>query len=1022
MSDRLFFSIIALVGLASSGFSAERVESGKSRAIDFNRDVKPILAEHCLKCHGPDEAEGGLNLTDRAISVQELDSGAKAIVPGKSGASEVIKRILSTDAEVRMPPGDEKPLKPHEVEVLRQWIDAGAEYQTHWSFRTLEKPAAPTVKDAAWVRNPIDAFVLKELESRGIKPSPEADPHTLVKRLYLDLTGLLPSTAETDAFVNEYSAKNGDREAVYQTLIDKLLASPHFGERWGRHWLDLARYADSDGYEKDRPRPDAYVFRDWVIRAFNEGMPFDRITIEQLAGDLLPNATPQQKIATAFNRQTLTNTEGGTDQEEFRVAACMDRTDTLSSVWLGLTVGCAKCHTHKYDPITHTEYYRLFAFFNGADEVVEKLPVKAKDLDALEQKLQPLEAALDKRYRAIAPAEQKWEEEQRDYVENIKSTKLEVEKRDVTAEVRSAGGASFIRHDDGVYSVADAAKVPATDVYTITLKDLPKDLTGFRIEAFPEESLPKKSVGLASGGNFVVTQLRAEVIDAEGKKLRDVPLQFATSDYDQSGYKAADVLAASNNTKKGWAVGGQVEKPHYLQVRTKEQFNLADGERLQLVLEQKYGTQHLLARFKVRTIIGDGALLHIPDEVVKALRMYPEKRVNETRQLLFDFFAGQDAEVKKLQGQIDAVNKEFQTQLMPVRLIATSRKGRKTYRFDRGDFLSPKEEVTPGTLGVLPPMRADGSAPSRLDLARWLVGPTNQLTPRVIANQFWSRLIGAGLVRSVGDFGVRGETPSHPELLDWLALTYRDDLKWNTKAFLKTVLMSSTYRQASTHRPELVDVDPLNTMLARQNRIRVEGEIVRDLALQVGGLLSPKIGGPSVYPPMPADLAKLSYANNFSWTESTGEDRYRRGMYTFFKRTIPHPTLITFDCPDANLTCVNRSISNTPLQALALLNNDAFVESSQALAKKLLALDDLGDDARLSRAIEMCLAREPESDEVDRLQNLLEQARRYFAEHPEEADALVGRYAAPPTTNVETASWIAAVRVLINLDEFITRE
>jgi mono/diheme cytochrome c family protein len=1019
MSLRPLLSIVALVGLASPAWSAERVEPAQGAKLDFNRDVKPILAEHCIKCHGPDEAEGGLNLADRASAVKELESGAKAVVAGRSAESELIKRVMSADAEVRMPPGDEKPLKPAEIAILKRWIDAGAEYQTHWSFQELKQPAAPAVKNAAAIRNEIDSFVVAELESRKIQPSPEADPRTLVKRLYLDLVGLLPTPEESDAFVKAYIGSKAKQSAAYEALVDRLLASPHYGERWGRHWLDLARYADSDGYEKDRPRPDAYVFRDWVIKAFNENMPFDRFTIEQLAGDLLPNPTPQDKIATAFNRQTLTNTEGGTDQEEFRVAACMDRTDTVGSVWLGLTVGCAKCHTHKYDPITHTEYYQLFAFFNGADEVVEKLPVKAKDLDALEKRLQPLEAALDKRYREIAPAEQKWEDEQRNYVENLKSSKLKVDKRDVVAEIRSAGGLKFAKQNDS-YRV-DGEKIPATDVYTILLHDLPQDLTGFRLEVFPDESRPKKQVGLSSGGNFVITNLRAEAIDSQGRTLRSVPLQFATADFEQQGYKAADVLTPAG-TKKGWAVSGQVEKPHYLQVRTKKPLSLADGERLQLVVEQKYGAQHLLARLSVRAVTGDGELLHIPDEVVKALRMYPEKRVNETRQLLFDFFADQDAEVKRLKGEIDQVNKEFQTQLMPVRLIATSRKGRKTYRFDRGDFLSPKEEVAAGTLGILPPLGVDGKAPTRLDLAKWLVGPTNQLTPRVIANQFWSRLFGAGLVRSVGDFGVRGETPSHPELLDWLATTFRDDVKWDVKRFIKTIVMSATYRQASTHRPELVDVDPLNTLLARQNRLRVEGEIVRDLALEVGGLLSAKIGGPSVYPPMPADLAKLSYAGNFSWTESTGEDRYRRGMYTFFKRTIPHPTLMTFDCPDANLTCVNRSISNTPLQALTLLNNDAFVESSQSLAKKLLALDDLGDDVRLGRAIEICLAREPQSDEVDRLQNLLEQARRYYADHVEEADALVGRYAAAPTPNVETASWIAAVRVLINLDEFITRE
>jgi hypothetical protein len=359
---------------------------------------------------------------------------------------------------------------------------------------------------------------------------------------------------------------------------------------------------------------------------------------------------------------------------------------------------------------------------------------------------------------------------------------------------------------------------------------------------------------------------------------------------------------------------------------------------------------------------------------------------------------------------------------MPVRMLSTSRKDRPTFRFDRGDFLSPAEQVQPGTLHVLPKLNAAGQKATRLDLARWLVGKENSLTPRVIANQFWMRLFGTGLVRSVGDFGVRGEVPSHPELLDWLAKTYRDDWNWNTKAYIKTIVMSNTYRQASTHRPEMVDRDALNQWLSRQNRLRVEAELVRDLALQVSGLLSPKTGGPSVFPPMPPELAKLSYANNFSWTDSKGEDRYRRGMYTFFKRTLPHPTLMTFDCPDANLTCVNRGVSNTPLQALALLNNESFLEASQALAKGLLVKKYADDAARLSRAIRTCLTREPQEEELERLESLLDHARDYYRDNPEEVEAFVGEHTVPSVSNAEVASWIATVRVLINLDEFITRE
>ena len=468
---------------------------------------------------------------------------------------------------------------------------------------------------------------------------------------------------------------------------------------------------------------------------------------------------------------------------------------------------------------------------------------------------------------------------------------------------------------------------------------------------------------------------------------------------------------------------------------------LAAGERIAVVVDQSAGERQTLGRFRLQALTGDAGELHIPAEVVAALKMYPEKRVAKTKETLFEYFADQDPTIKKLKAEVAAALKASKAEVMPVRTIAPPLHDRKTFVFHRGDFLSPTDEVRSDLLHVLPKPKSGGTAYSRLDLARWLVGPENHLTPRVVANQIWARLFGAGIVRTVNDFGVRGDVPSNPELLDWLAVELRSGSgagltksaakPWSLKSFLKVILMSSTYRQASTHRPELVDIDPQNVLLARQNRLRVEGEIVRDLALSAGGLLSPKIGGPSVFPSMPADLAKLSYANNFSWTESSGDDRYRRGMYTFFKRTVPHPTLMTFDCPDANVTCVNRGVSNTPLQALTLLNNEAFVEASQAMAKRLLAAKPVAeksaaavveDRARLEDAMRLCLARAPEADELMRLSELLEQARKYYKSAPDEAKKMTGRFADPKIPAAEAAAWTATVRVLLNLDEFITRE
>lgn len=1025
----LAISAAILIGIAGASLvhSASKSSAGAA-AVDYERDIKPIFAESCLACHGPDKAKGGVKLTDRNSAMSRSKKGNPPIVPGKPEESELIRRVTSTDEDKRMPPleGNHEPLKATEIDKLTRWIAQGAPWSDHWAFKPIAAPVLPEVKNKSWIRNPIDQFILAKLEGKSIAPSPEADRHTQIKRLYYDLIGLPPSIKEVDAFVADPSPD------AYGKVVDRLLASEHYGERWGRHWLDMARYADSDGYEKDRARPDAYTFRDWVINAFNDDMPFNQFTLEQIAGDLLPNAKPSQKVATAFNRQTLTNEEGGVDQEEYRVAAVMDRTETLGTVWLGLTIGCARCHNHKYDPISQADYYSLFAFFNDADEATAKLPVSAADLDAMEAKLQPLEAAMARRRRELAPAQRQWEIDQRAIVlENKKQGDSKNVSPDLTAhalrdvKIASDNAATrFVKQSDDSHLAAGPSKDKET--YTLTASVDVAKITGFKLEVTPDQHLPgRKTVGRSKGGNFVLSTFKVEVIDAKGA-AKAVELQQPSADFEQKTFGAAKVNAATSADGKptGWGVSGQVDQPHWIQFRTSEPVN-PEGRTIQLrvTMAQNYGTQHTVGRIRLVALTGDDLGVTLPKDVVNILEMYPEKRVASNKLRLFDFYAGKDEQVRSINKQIDAVYKQYNAKLMDVRVIGTALRPRTSHIFERGSFLSPAAQVAPATPAILPkPAHAENGRMTRLDLARWLVAPENPLVRRVAVNHVWNYLMGDGLMRTINDFGVRGDVPIYCDLLDYLSGQFAKQ-GWSHKKLIKLIVTSAVYRQSSAARPDLVDVDPLNTLMARQNRFRVEGEIVRDLNLAAGGILSPKVGGPSVYPPMPPDIAKLSYANNFKWTDSTGEDRYRRGMYTFFKRTAPHPTLMTFDCPDANVACVDRNISDTPLQALTLLNNETFHESAQAMARRILTeAASMSEEERLAFALRLCVGRPAKGTEVATLAKALSDARGYYAENHEQARQLVGQLGPREVESPEGAAWVAVARIVLNLDEFMTRE
>jgi len=1007
-------SCVAAIGFALLTLGLSPQEGPAPSPVDFVRDVQPILKASCLKCHGPEKPKGQLRLDSKALALKGGVSG-KVVVPGKAAESLLVKLLLETDEEARMPQ-KAPPLSKEKIELFRAWIDQGAAWpdsaagdvkvQVHWAYLKPVRRDPPAVRNASWIRNPIDAFVLSKLEAAGAAPSPEADRATLARRLHYDLLGLPPEPKDVDAFAGDPSS-----DAVGR-LVDRLLQSPHFGERWGRHWLDKARYADSDGYEKDNNRPDAWRYRDWVIDAINTDLPFDRFTAQQLAGDLLPDSGPLQVLATAFHRQTLTNTEGGVDKEQFRVEAVFDRAETTGTVWLGLTVGCARCHNHKYDAISQQEFYQLFAFFNNGDEVNADVPVSEEavakykaDKLAHEAKVEALRLKVAELKPGLEESLPAWEQETQarlaaDAQEAFRFLPLEA------IQLTTWNKTTLRKLDDGSY-VAEGAD-PGAETYRLTVRAPAEDLTGFRVELLSHNSLPKNGPGRAADGGFVLSEF----------SVAGVAFREATADFSESGKDVKLALDGDPNT--GWAIAPQFGKDHRAIFLAREPVRPPADGLLHVTLDQRRGGRYTIGRFRLTGVTGKRPGVELPADVRKVLARDPEKRSGAERERLLDFYAGFAPATEKLVRQLeDLRQKAPKPPLMSVRVLTQrSKEPRKTHLMHRGDFLQLKHEVQPGTLASLHPFRARGQAPDRLDLARWIVDPENPVTARVVVNHFWSYLFGHGLVRTANDYGVRGEPPTHPELLDWLATEFIRR-QWSVKSMIRLITDSAAYRQSSAHRPELWERDPENRLLHRQNRFRVEGEVVRDLALAASGLLSRKVGGPSVFPPMPADIAALSYANNFKWANSQGEDRYRRGMYTYFKRTAPYPGLTTFDCPDSNTTCVQRRASNTPLQALTMLNNEAFAEAAQALAARALAAKAAGDAERLAYALRRCVSRQPSEFELKRLGDLLRAAREEFRSKPEEAKKAAGAKAAAPE---EAAAWTAVARILLNLDEFITRE
>lgn len=991
-------------------------------AADFTNDVAPIFAEHCVQCHGPQKQKGGLRLDSAMALSRGSDSGAifQAEMPDESVLYQVIS---GSHEELVMPPKGDR-LPDDQVAAIRAWIAAGAVLpeeaghverveSDHWAFQSIANPGPPEVEDT-WGRNPIDAFTLARMEEAGVTPSPEADKNTLLRRLHLDIVGLPPKPEEVDAFLADASPD------AYEKAVDRLLASPHYGERWGRHWLDLARYADSDGYEKDRPRPYAFRYRDWVIKAINDDMPYDQFVVEQIAGDLLPDATLAQRTATGFHRNTLTNREGGIDPEEDRVKQAVDRTNTTGAVFMGLTMACAECHTHKYDPITQREYYGMYAFFDHAKE--ENIPAPLPGEQEAHDK------AVAKHKAAVKAKEEELAAVQATLKDGLDAWEAELEIPEQGWNVStprsyvSYAGSVFEQLDDD--SLLLTGENPPADTYTVVLRTTAAAVRGIRLEAMRDDSFPKNGPGRSNNGNFVLGEFTVEVAPANAPHDRKpVAVASAAATFEQKGYPVQDAIDGDLGT--GWAIsdgkggGRDVAATFTLE----ESAGYPVGSIFTITLDQRYGGNHTLGRFRLSLTGTDPADIRYPDDVIAALLTDKAKRSPEQVNALVHAYGQQDEAYKKLTGELEKL-KEGAPGPIPSYIMAMAQNPEPpvTRVHNRGDFLQPGAKVKPHTPAVLPPLDVRGEKPDRLDLARWIVDPENPLTARVAVNRVWEHLFGEGLVRTSEDFGTRTEDPTHPELLDWLATSFVEDHEWSTKSLIKMIVMSDTYRQSSRIRKELYDQDPTNRLLARQNRFRVEAEITRDLFLAASGLLEDSIGGPSIRPPIPDGVIDLGYANQIKWPESKGEDKYRRGLYIFFQRTVAYPMLMAFDCPDSNETALSRNRSNTPLQSLTLLNDPVFVEAAQALGKRMLTQGPETPEARVRAAFRRCMGRAPKPAELDALVALLGEVEAAYAGRPELARELLGPYM-PEAVPAETAAaHMVLARSIMNLDEFLTRE
>lgn len=990
--------------------------SASETKIVFNRDIRPILVENCFHCHGPDRKhrQADLRLDDREAAIE-----AGAVTPGNADNCEMIRRIENSDRDERMPPADShKQLTDAQKRLLRQWVQEGAVYQRHWAYESPMRPKTPPDENA------IDWLVRKRLAASGLSPSPGADRRTLIRRLCFDLLGIPPSAADVAQFEADHS------EDAYERLVDRLLESPHFGERMAQGWLDVVRYADTIGYHSDNPR-NVWPYRDYVIDSFNRNKPFDQFTIEQLAGDLLPNSTQEQKIASCYNRLLLTTEEGGAQDNDYLARMLTDRVRAIGTVWLGQTLGCCQCHDHKFDPATIKDFYSMGAFFADIEEPPigprgPGLPVpsaeQAKKWDELKAIADELRDELAQTTPDLDVAQRAWELAVRaEATSAIRWTELRA------TEAKSMRGTPVFVDHAGALRV-DAHRARGRDTFDVTLASLPPTVTGVRLEVLPRGDLPQGGPGMASDGRFVLSKF--ELIDREG---RPVEIKHASATWEASGFPASSAIGGHGETSTGWSSDlPNVTQAIYFELA--QPLEIGREQTLTARLHQRAGDRQLIGFFRfsatseLAPIRAPNVLLPAP-EVVDLIKIeFPLREPGQRARVAEQFRAQHPPldEARRKLWRAEQATLDYQRSL-PHCLVSSAMPEPRTVRIlPRGNWMDESGKVVfPAVPHYLPqpPVEANRRL-TRLDLANWIVSRDNPLPARVFANRLWKQFFGAGLSKSLDDFGSQGEWPTNPELLDWLACEFVES-GWNVKHLVRMMVMSETYCQTSVPAPEMMTIDPDNRLLARQSRYRLDAELVRDNALAVSGLLVPDVGGPSVKPYQPEGYWEYLNFPPRTYVADTGANQYRRGLYCWWQRSFLHPSMLALDAPTREECAADRTRSNIPQQALVLLNDPTYVEAARVFAARLMREGGEDLDRRIDWAWRTALSRSPDGNERKTARRLYEKHLQELKKNPREADRLlkIGQAKVPEDIDVvELAAWTSVARVIFNLHEMIVRQ